>query len=335
MSVHLAKRFPEPPIADLSPPDTIDDTDSSSTSSGSTVEDIDVYPLCNFGHPLQRMVGVQGAFDEDSEFMCYSRYSACSSDSESSITSSAIYDIDFEGIVDDYLAQQPLMNESRKLIMVQPSSEDSADAFMIKHLPCSCSELRILEELKDDEARLDPWNPMPHILSTVKRDNDVYLCMERLFPYNHPPFRTVANYMDFFKQVLEGLTFLHENNITQLSYHTTDSFMIDIGRGSRKSTTDSFDRTAYPVRYYYTDFEHARKFDSYHPSDHALFEKDVRDCGLLISSLLIHIPRVATKLKSLVNGMISGGFAADDSRKLFEALCKSLDSSVFDAPIVP
>lgn len=31
--------------------------------------------------------------------------------------------------------------------------------------------------------------------------------------------------------------------------------------------------------------------------------------------------------------MTSGNFAADDSRKLFEALCKSLKSSVFDMPV--
>jgi hypothetical protein len=45
------------------------------------------------------------------------------------------------------------------------------------------------------------------------------------------------------------------------------------------------------------------------------------------------VPRVGPKLKSLVNAMTSGAFGADDARKLFEALCKSLEASVFDMPV--
>ena len=35
-------------------------------------------------------------------------------------------------------------------------------------------------------------------------------------------------------------------------------------------------------------------------------------------------------MKSLIKAMTLGGFAADDARKLFEALCRTLDARVFE-----
>jgi len=40
------------------------------------------------------------------------------------------------------------------------------------------------------------------------------------------------------------------------------------------------------------------------------------------------IPQVAPKFKTLVKAMTVGGFGAEDSRKVFEAMCKSLESSI-------
>ena len=47
----------------------------------------------------------------------------------------------------------------------------------------------------------------------------------------------------------------------------------------------------------------------------------------------MQLPKIGPKLKSLVQAMASGGFGAEDARKLFEALCKSIESSVFDMPV--
>lgn len=88
-------------------------------------------------------------------------------------------------------------------LMVEPSSPAARDSLMIKRLPRTSPELHILLELNHSELRTDPWNPAPHILCAVERKDMVYLCMERLNPYDEPPFKTVANYIDFFKQVLE------------------------------------------------------------------------------------------------------------------------------------
>lgn len=74
---------------------------------------------------------------------------------------------------------------------------------MVKCLPRTSSELHLLLELNHHEFRQDPWNPVPHILSAVEREDVVFLCMERLMDYDQPSFETVANYIDFFKQTLE------------------------------------------------------------------------------------------------------------------------------------
>lgn len=45
-------------------------------------------------------------------------------------------------------------------------------------------------------------------------------------------------------------------------------------------------------------------------------------------------PPIQFKFKSLVNAMMGGEFGADDARRLFEALCKSLETRVFEEEIL-
>jgi len=220
--------------------------------------------------------------------------------------------------------------DSRNLIIVEPSSKDAHDSIMIKCLPRTSTELIILLELNHNESRHDPWNPAPHILSAVERDDNVFLCMERLIEYNQPPFKTVANYIDFFRQTLEGLTFLHEHHIAQLCCSDPNSIMVDISTGTSTSSIEHFDRTIYPVRYYYTDFSRAVKFNS---SANDEFAADIRDCGIMISRLLANVPQIAPSFNAVVKAMASGNLGADECRNMFEVLCKSLDSSVFDIPV--
>lgn len=69
------------------------------------------------------------------------------------------------------------------------------------------TELLLLLELNSKELRQDPWNPVPQILCAVERGDRAYLCMERLLEFNQTPFKTVANYIDFFRQTLEVCLF--------------------------------------------------------------------------------------------------------------------------------
>jgi hypothetical protein len=83
------------------------------------------------------------------------------------------------------------------------SNGSLAQRLLIKCLPRSSKELLVLLEINHPELRQDPWNAAPHILCAVERDEDVYLCMDPLVEFDQPPMRTVANYIDFFRQILE------------------------------------------------------------------------------------------------------------------------------------
>jgi len=45
------------------------------------------------------------------------------------------------------------------------------------------------------------------------------------------------------------------------------------------------------------------------------------------------VPKIGGKLRSLVVAMTGGEYGAEDARKLFEALCKGIDASTYDAPL--
>ncbi|KAJ7108781.1 hypothetical protein C8R44DRAFT_937951 [Mycena epipterygia] len=200
---------------------------------------------------------------------------------------------------------------------------------MIKCLHRSSPELIILLRLNQRDLRQDPWNPAPHIICAVSRDERVFLCMQRLVEFNQPPLQIVSNYIDFFKQ---GLTFLHEHSIAQLSRLDLSSYMVDLGptTSSASDSVESFDRTRYPVRYYFTNLSDACEFEN---RTNPAFQQDVEDCAIMMEHLSANVPSISRKLKILVNAMRTGTFDADASRKLFEALCKALPADVFDVRV--
>jgi hypothetical protein len=65
------------------------------------------------------------------------------------------------------------------------------------------TEIAILQSLNLGEMRSDPWNPAPNLLYTAERGEDAILCFERLFSCDNPPLQTVANMIDYIRQVLE------------------------------------------------------------------------------------------------------------------------------------
>ncbi|KII90884.1 hypothetical protein PLICRDRAFT_697339 [Plicaturopsis crispa FD-325 SS-3] len=291
-----------------------------SDGSVSTINDLDDFG--DFGGPLQRMAGPRDIVE------------IATPPSPSSSASSMTPDIDYEELIDELLSQRCSDDELPEIIVVEASSEYSNDTLMIKPLHQKSEELSILLYLNHEDFREDPWNPSPRILATVKRGEVVFVCIERLHEYNRPLFRTIANYTDFFRQCLEGLTFLHELKVTQLGYRNPYSLMMAIGT----HTVEDFDRTLYPVRYCQVDYSHSFRLSPGSPSlpqdrQAKAFRRDIQDCGLMMDSLLEDVHIIAPKFKSLMKAMASGEFSADASRKLFEALCNSVESSVYATPI--
>lgn len=310
------------------------DGSGSSGSSSSTIEDVELYPRMGFGHPLERMVPVESSEELSSlnpRLRSRSRdswrnsFASTYSESSASTSSSFVYDIDYESLVDDLLKDNPSLCQSQKLTIIDPSPPICNESITLKCLPEDSPELYLMLELNHSELRQDPWNAIPHILAAVERGEHIFLFMQRLTAYNRPPFKTVANYIDFFRQTLEAVTFLHELDIGCLSLDDPYVFMVDVGPGI---PVDQFDRTRLPVKYYHTELSQAVKSAS--PE---VCRKDVQDCGFMIDQLLANVPVISTKFKTLVKSMMSGNLTADGSRKLFEALCKSLESLTFDLPV--
>lgn len=120
----------------------------------------------------------------------------------------------------------------------------------------------------------------------------------------------MTNWLDFFGQVLEvrhlhlsytilfgmrylhirqGLSFLHEHNITHIStLNPQKSFMVDIGAGSK---LNAFDRTILPVKYYFTNLSGAVKVgpEMTRSEAEASFSRDVRECGVMMDRMLDNV----------------------------------------------
>ena len=47
------------------------------------------------------------------------------------------------------------------------------------------------------------------------------------------------------------------------------------------------------------------------------------------------VPQISLKFKPLIKAMTFGGFTADDSRRLFEALCRALEAPIFETAAQP
>ncbi|KAI0060350.1 hypothetical protein BV25DRAFT_1908398 [Artomyces pyxidatus] len=284
-----------------------------------------------FGHPLQRMVPIETLDVHDEEPVLSGRGLYRMPTSQASSTASHFYYVDFEAVVDEYLSQYE-GQEPQDLVFVQSSADTPTPCSLIlRRMPADSNELCLLQALNSDELRKDPWNPAPRLLYVAERATDVILCIERLFEYDQPPMETVANVIDYIRQALEGLSFLHEHKIAHMAYGNPHGVMMDIGR----PTTEGFDRTSFPVRYYRINFSQATKLDPDASLRSYPFRKDVQDCGVMLSSLIDEVPKIGHKLKSLVNALKGGEYGADDARKLFDALCKNIDSSTYDAPLSP
>ncbi|KAI9510151.1 hypothetical protein F5148DRAFT_1182038 [Russula earlei] len=287
-----------------------------------------------FGYPLRRMVPIESVQLGVEELLPRGLHQVLYKmpGSQTSSTSSHAFFVDFETLVDEYLSRYKAADAdtgSGDLVFVE--AEDSG-----AHSGRSTSlilrrEFAILRALNLDDIRDDPWNPAPNLLYTAERGDHVVLCFERLFGCDDPPLQTVANVIDYIRQALEGLCFLHEHKIVHRAYGDPNGVMMDIGR----STTADFDRMRFPVRYYRVNFAQAQQLSHDADPRSASFCRDVSDCGSMFQLLVEEAPKIGAKLRSLVVAMTGGEYGAEDALRLFEALCKGIDASTHDAPLQP
>lgn len=113
---------------------------------------------------------------------------------------------------------------------------------MIKRLPLSSSELRVVLELNQAEVRSVAWNPAPRVICAVDRprscllsdkhigddrlgrpDDDVFLFFEPLEEVeNNPSSNGPTEYLDMFKELLEVRTILSCLLSQSRAHHNVD-----------------------------------------------------------------------------------------------------------------
>ncbi|OCB92239.1 hypothetical protein A7U60_g346 [Sanghuangporus baumii] len=142
----------------------------------------------------------------------------------------------------------------------------------LKRVADDSSELRIHRFLSEDGRLNDPWNHTIPLLDEFADDGDpttIYMVMPLLRPYDLPEFFAVEEVVDFMRQVLEGIVFMHKSNVAHRDCSDLNIMMDADGifpRGFHPRST-AFDSTGYrlvhpkhrrdsvpPVRYYFIDF---------------------------------------------------------------------------------
>ncbi|KAG7088565.1 hypothetical protein E1B28_012545 [Marasmius oreades] len=284
------------------------------------------------------------------------------SEDDASDSSSVVYDIDFEEHIDQLLSKHSEEHVIFRSLTLQRTCQDGTP-FVLLPLPTTSTQLLIYLALNQRDARLDPWNPIPHIICAVDRTqthDNIFLCLKHLVPFNALLFRTVANWVDMFRQLLEGLTFLHEHGVVhgglstaaQTQHQGVPGIMVDISADTNAiESPEKFDRTRYPVRYYFVDLPRARHTRLQSPlpsssqahnltrpnspsiSSRSPFIDDINAFGHLLSSLLPNLPSspFRHKLVSLSRSMVKGTLrTAEEARKLFEVMVGTVDGRILE-----
>ncbi|KAK7037329.1 hypothetical protein VNI00_011320 [Paramarasmius palmivorus] len=167
--------------------------------------------------------------------------------------------------------------------------------------------------------------------------------------------------VDTLRQILEGLTLLHENGVVHGGFSSRDEgvplIMLDPSADPHSDSSEVvLNRTRYPVRYYFTNLEKAQIVLPRSPGLGALysttspassptktpaqeaFRDDLASLGHFLHALLdkscIPVSPLRKKLVSLTRSMQQGTLrTADEARRLFEVLVGSVDGELLAASV--
>ncbi|KAJ3720052.1 kinase-like domain-containing protein [Lentinula raphanica] len=182
--------------------------------------------------------------------------------------------------------------------MIHPDVMDAlrmSDSLVValKRVKVSTGDERIATLFSNDANKLDPRNHCVHLLEVLPipdEDDRKFLVMTWMRPVMNPRFRTVGEGVQFFKEMIEGLQFMHEINVAHRdcslnnvamdanSMYTRPYHPIDLKKGYNWSGKASHhSRTRRPPRYYFIDFGHSRV--EYDPSQTRPLEYALKSGG--------------------------------------------------------
>ncbi|KIJ18451.1 hypothetical protein PAXINDRAFT_97254 [Paxillus involutus ATCC 200175] len=138
-------------------------------------------------------------------------------------------------------------------------------------------EVAIAQYLWNEDLRTDPANhtvPLFDVLHPPDADFAL-LVMPLLLPYSEPPLETIGEVVEFFRQIFEGLQFMHKKHVAHrdcmgLNIMVDAKILYDEPfhplRPKRKRDLSGFashrTRTECPPRYFFIDFGISRRYDA-------------------------------------------------------------------------
>ncbi|KIJ23381.1 hypothetical protein M422DRAFT_39644 [Sphaerobolus stellatus SS14] len=157
---------------------------------------------------------------------------------------------------------------------------------IIKRVKTNTEEIPIGSYFSSDLLRKDPRNHCVHILDVIPlpdNDDEALIVMPFLRPFYNPPFEFKTEYIEAAKQLLEGLMFMHEHNVSHMDACFLNIMMDTsqlIPRGfhfANQNTHDGVNRGKFefkyrrdvaPVPYYFIDFGLSSRFPSSEKRDY-------------------------------------------------------------------
>ncbi|KAJ3873922.1 hypothetical protein F5051DRAFT_506196, partial [Lentinula edodes] len=85
----------------------------------------------------------------------------------------------------------------------------------LKRVKSSSDEARISKMFSSQKHAENPANhcmPLLDVLQVPESD-EVVLVMPWMCPLNDPPFQTIGEVLQFFQEILQGLQYMHHNNV--------------------------------------------------------------------------------------------------------------------------
>ncbi|KAJ1307695.1 hypothetical protein OPQ81_001785 [Rhizoctonia solani] len=221
-------------------------------------------------------------------------------------------------------------------------------------------QLALARYLNADRTRADPWNhthPVIHIRehTIANRNAGATLVTERLHDWWAVPFANTHDCIDYAKQILEGVAFLHEHNITNLAEAVRPhNIQMDVGLAplAPPAHTPQIERQIclcpyYPVRYYFTALNGLHRVrrttdDSEAPSiAHVTDEEDEEEDEMLelteaLDALSRSVDQESWELSTAVDlvavgnalDLVFGKMPFNPLRPIIQDLCDALDTPI-------
>ncbi|QRW18097.1 hypothetical protein RhiXN_03021 [Rhizoctonia solani] len=231
-------------------------------------------------------------------------------------------------------------------------------------------QLALARYLNADRTRADPWNhthPVIHIREHTIANHNVgaTLVTERLHDWWTVPFANAHDCIDYAKQILEGVAFLHEHSITNLAEAVRPhNIQMDVGlaplappslspKPSGKSASApatpaaepddlpsvAWTRADYPVRYYFTALgaiHRVRRHTQEQQDEEETEDDEMLDLAQTLDALSRQVDDDAWDLATAVDlvavgnalDLVFGKMSFNPLRPIIQDLCDALDSNI-------